>query len=104
MPNLRVTVYKRITKAPSGKPWADPYTVIIHSANGEFADVYTMSERPLQPNGVNMYCCSLDEMSKGSALGSEIAVRLRDLPLEVAKAVLLRLEDYMHEEDDNGVA
>lgn len=61
--------------------FCDRYTVFIK--NGDMWDVYTMSERPLSPLGVNMYSHETKRAPR--------SVSLKTLPAEVLKAIAQRL-------------
>lgn len=64
----------------TGEKYADRYAVIINNS------LYTMSENPSSPQGVNMYCCEIPD--KYESRGKEI--KMSDLPREVREAILDR--------------
>jgi len=65
----------------TGEKYAVRYTVTINNS------LYTMSENPSSPQGVNMYCCEIPD--KYESTGKEI--KIRDLPGKVRWAILDRL-------------
>lgn len=71
----------------TGKEYADRYTVIINQS------LYTMSENPSSPQGINMYCCEIPKDYKST--GKKI--KMKDLPKEVRWAILDRLPSEVRE-------
>jgi hypothetical protein len=65
----------------TGEKYADRYTVTINNS------LYTMSENPSSPRGVNMYCCEIPD--EYESVGKEI--KMKDLPREVRWAILDRV-------------
>ena len=58
----------------------DRYTVIKGDS------VYTMSDNPNFPLGVDMYCCDISEVNM-EKIKKDKKVRIKDLPKEVQKAI-----------------
>ena len=55
--------------------------------------VYEMSENALDPNGVNMYCCTPEELrSDFVATYADRHYSIRSVPPHILGAALLRLE------------
>lgn len=66
----------------------DKYTVIIDD------DVFTMSDHPLQPQGVNMFCFNLNEIKakiKLDHFGEDISDKYLSLPHEIFVAIHQRI-------------
>ena len=71
----------------NGNKTADRYTVIIDGS------VYGMSDDPLSPQGVNMYCCEENELNFDSEfLGKDITDRYLHLPHKVFVAIHRRVK------------
>ena len=58
----------------------DRYTVIKDNS------VYTMSDRPNFPTGVNMYCCEVSEADMNK-IKQDKKIKIQDLPKEVQQAI-----------------
>jgi hypothetical protein len=76
----------RIVVWDNGGETADRYTVQIGR------DIYTMSDNPLSPQGVNMYDTTLAKNEK-LCTGLDTKVRVKDLPKEVQRAIKARMQN-----------
>jgi hypothetical protein len=71
----------------------DRYTMVYkhEDANqNEYWDLFTMSENAMSPQGVNMYSHTLEE--EPYMEGNEEMICFPDLPAEVQRAVIARLQ------------
>jgi len=71
---------------------ADPWTLVIDN------DIYTMSDNPLFPQGVNMFFSTLNTTNKAMVkfIKEQKRVEIAEAPLEIRKAILYRLADYLN--------
>ena len=68
----------------NGGKTIDRYTLIADGA------VYTLSENPLSPQGVNCYCCQEEEIQLNE---DDVRIKLEDLPSEVRDAIWYRMHE-----------
>lgn len=74
----------------NGGATVDRYTIILGKPYN--SSLITMSEKPLSPNGVNMYSHDVDGEYIPQPNEKEIA--LEDCPVEVLVAIIKRIEQY----------
>ena len=75
--------------------FADPWTLIIDN------DIYTMSDNPLSPQGVNMFFSTLDTKNKAEQAMVEFIkeqerIEITEAPQEIRKAILYRLANHLN--------
>lgn len=82
----------------NGGQTIDRYTIIIGSG------VYGMSENPTHAQGFNQYCGEVEEFDLSDNEGVGQAIEWGELPEDVQKAILARLDaDIVISEDDRTV-
>jgi hypothetical protein len=78
----------------------DRYTMVYKhedAEQNEYWDLFTMSENAMSPQGVNMYSHTLEE--EPYMEGNEVMICFPDLPAEVQRAVIARLQSE-HDGDE----